>query len=766
MSKILLAGHTGSINRGCEAIVRSTVKLLKEEGIYDICMTSDNITDDKKVRLDTVCKIYPTQRVSKYSPRKIIAKVFKTYFKSYMLDEKLRQQKIFDEDDVVLMIGGDTYCYGRPIGYYAAHRLAKKQGAKTVLWACSLEKDLIDDEMLRDLNAYDLICPREQITYNTLIEKGISEDKIILVSDPAFNLDIVKTNYPKQLDENKTIGINISPIVEKNKNGNKAVRELIDYIINKTEFNIVLIPHVYKKNHVDAAVLNGIYEEYKHTGKVEVVGESLSCTQLKFIISKCRMFIGARTHSTIAAYSTCVPTLVIGYSVKSKGIASDLFGKYDNHVLMYDNLTGDELIGAFKYMADNENELREQLTENMPEYKSKTNQAVKAIKPMGTFNSKRVLYPDEKNCSGCGACAQACPKNCIKMVGDAEGFLYPELNEKDCIDCGVCENVCHYKNKPEEKKTDAVYGAINKNEEIRVNSSSGGVFHVLACEIIKRGGMVFGAGFDESFNVIHTAVEAEQDLYKLMGSKYVQSKIGTAYKQVKKALENDRYVLFTGTPCQINGLLSYLGNDYDKLITMDFICHGVPSPAVWRKYLDEMILKYGSQVTNVSFRSKEYGWKIFSIKLDFQNGISYIGKVTEDKYLRHFLTDVSLRRSCYQCNAKGIDRIADITVADFWGIGKIREDMNDDKGTSIIMLRGSKAENIMKDIKDSFVLIESDTDTVLKTNPSVVKSVSGNPLRNRFFRDVKKYSFDKTFEKYCGLKFSAKARRKLGKYMK
>ena len=764
MSRLFLVGHTGSLNRGCEAIVRSTVQLFNGVGIYDIHTVTDRLIDDKKLKLDRVCALHQTQNRSRYSPRKITAKILRKKIGYYMPDEKLRQWSILKElnkDDIVLMIGGDTYCYGRPVGHYAAHKMAKKRGAKTILWACSLEENLIDAEMLKDLNAYDLICPREKITYQTLINKGIAKEKLMIVSDPAFNMDMKHIEYPQILDENKTVGINISPIVMRNETAKKAVRELIEYIIDNTELNILFIPHVYSDNGIDLDVLNTLYDEYKASGKVGIVNSSLSCLELKYIISKCRMFIGARTHSTIAAYSNCIPTLVIGYSVKSRGIAEDLFNTYEKHVVMYDNLPDRELIDNFIYMSENESELSKCLKEVMPSYKEKTLKAVEIIKALGNFKKEKKLFYDFSNCSGCTACVKACPKKCITLKGNEEGFLYPQINYSECINCGICESVCHYKNSPDTKKCDIVYAAFNNDEEIRVNSSSGGVFYELAKWIVKKDGIVFGASYDKDFNVVHCGIEKEEDIRMLMGSKYVQSDIGDTYKRVQDELNADRYVLFTGTPCQVNGLLAYLGKDYENLLTMDFICHGVPSPKVWRKYLDEKINEFGSNIKAVSFRDKKFGWKNFSMKIEFENGKAYISKVTEDKFLRHFLTDISLRNSCYNCNAKGINRAADITVADFWGIVKINPNMNDDKGVSIIMIRGEKAKGVFLEISDCFTVIESDIDTVLKYNPSVTRSVSKNPLRRAFFKCFDKFGFGAAYEKCCGQGILAKVRRKL-----
>ena len=227
-------------------------------------------------------------------------------------------------------------------------------------------------------------------------------------------------------------------------------------------------------------------------------------------------------------------------------------------------------------------------------------------------------------------------------------------------------------------------------------------------------------------------------------------------------MKSDIEVLFTGTPCQVSGLLTYLKGNHPKLVTMDFICHGVPSPMVWRKYLDEMIERYASPVNNVSFRAKDNGWKTFSMKIEFENGITYISKVNEDPFLRSFIMDIHLRNSCSSCKAKGCDRPADITVADFWGIGKICEDMNDDKGTSVVILRGEKSFDHFSRIENCFKIVESDIDTVKRLNPSIEKSVPVNKLRASFLKTAKKRGFFKAYDKYCGMSLIARLHRKLG----
>lgn len=259
-----------------------------------------------------------------------------------------------------------------------------------------------------------------------------------------------------------------------------------------------------------------------------------------------------------------------------------------------------------------------------------------------------IIIDDKTNCSGCHACANACPKNCISMVSDEEGFWYPQVNKEKCIDCGLCEKVCPiiHKWQPDDSRKTTAIAAINLNEEIRLESSSGGIFTLKAEKIIDQGGVVFGAAFSDDFkSVRHICVDNKADLEKLRGSKYVQSKISDTYKHAKEYLDSGRKVLFSGTPCQIGGLYSYLRKPYENLLTQDIICHGVPSPMVWEKYVEKCERKAASEMQRVFFRHKKYGWKSYSMAMEFTNHTKYIRTLLEDPYMRLFLSNSCLRPS-------------------------------------------------------------------------------------------------------------------------
>ena len=322
-----------------------------------------------------------------------------------------------------------------------------------------------------------------------------------------------------------------------------------------------------------------------------------------------------------------------------------------------------------------------------------------------------IVIKDTKDCCGCNACAQRCPKHCITLQEDHEGFLYPKVNINLCIECGLCEKVCPVLNQGTKKEPLNVYAAINPNEEIRKESSSGGIFTLLAEKVILENGVVFGARFDENWEVRHDYTETIEGLAAFRGSKYVQSRIEDNYLKAEKFLKEGRKVLFSGTPCQIAGLKKFLKKGYDNLLTVDFICHGVPSPKVWRMYLDEtckiLILQNGKKsatspstskdkkcyIKAINFRDKTLGWKKYSFFLKLDPAFIQDGKNTKELlepfskniFMKAFLLNIILRPSCYRCPSKKGKANSDITIADYWNIQQVLPKIDDDKGISLVL---------------------------------------------------------------------------------
>lgn len=375
-----------------------------------------------------------------------------------------------------------------------------------------------------------------------------------------------------------------------------------------------------------------------------------------------------------------------------------------------------------------------------------------------------IHITDKKNCCGCSACVQRCPKQCIRLEEDTEGFLYPQVDEETCIKCGLCEKVCPILNQADKLSVLEVLAVKNPDDEERMNSSSGGVFLPLAREVINQGGVVFGAVYDESWEVHHVYAEKIGDVYPMMGSKYLQSKIGNSFKDAERFLKQGREVLFVGSPCQIAGLRTYLRNkQYPNLLAVDFLCHGVPSPGVWRRYLAETYGGYDakeqsrlqatagknsvllsslnatSPIGDIKFRDKrESGWKKFRFvvrqksasKAD-QNTVLSSDIHYMNPFMQGFLFDIYLRPSCYACKCKNGVSHSDMTIADFWGINQSAPEFDDDKGVGLVLLNTKKGEEYFSRLPMD--MMPSNLEKAHYYNGGFNEHTKAHPKRDQFF---------------------------------
>lgn len=327
-------------------------------------------------------------------------------------------------------------------------------------------------------------------------------------------------------------------------------------------------------------------------------------------------------------------------------------------------------------------------------------------------------------CNGCRACRTACPAGAISWQQDAEGFYRPQINAALCVRCGRCESVCHVVNRKvdDAKVYPEAVAAWAKDGQIRAASSSGGLFSVLAGEILRCGGVVFGAGFDDQWHVRHRYIESIEQLPLLRTSKYVQSDVGDCYAQAERFLKEDRWVYFSGTPCQIQGLRAYLGKDYDKLILQDIVCHGVPSEKAWDAYISQM--HGGAEaVKAVNFRDKKLGWNRFGMKITRNAVPTYEAEHDRDSYMQAFLGNMDLRPSCYHCVNKTAKRECDITLADFWGIERVHPEIDARQGVSLVLVQSEKGKRLLQDVAAEVQSIPTDAKQALQYNTAATASV-------------------------------------------
>lgn len=359
-----------------------------------------------------------------------------------------------------------------------------------------------------------------------------------------------------------------------------------------------------------------------------------------------------------------------------------------------------------------------------------------------------IQITDKSKCCGCTACYSVCPKKCITMKPDFEGFLYPEINLESCVDCHACEKVCPVKNhKSIEKSESILFGVQYTDEEKRLSSTAGGAFSLLADYLIDSGAVVYAVGYDDNCVVCHKAVTNKKSLEEMRGSKYVQSKVGDTYKEIKDYLKSGTKVLFVGTPCQVHGLVNYVGEN-ENLYTIDLLCLGVSSPGLFSEYTAWLEKKYGSRVTQVLFRNKHYGYATPNIRICFENGRyiqqSYDSRVHANLFFKKYY---NTRPSCYQCEYREIPRVSDFTIGDFTNIGQFSKMMDDDKGTTKMWVHSNKGRLLLNALVDrsKMVVLEEDSTNIVG-GPK--QQISQPDRRIEFFNDAQRLSYAKLISKW------------------
>lgn len=366
-----------------------------------------------------------------------------------------------------------------------------------------------------------------------------------------------------------------------------------------------------------------------------------------------------------------------------------------------------------------------------------------------------INITDKEQCCGCNACGDICPKQAISFPCDNEGFWYPQVDKSKCVECGLCEKVCPIMNMDKVKSAEKlnppkVVGGYHKNIAIRFDSTSGGVFSALANAMYKDGGYVSGAIQNSDLTVCNFISNDKSDLARLRGSKYVQSSAMGLYKEIKKLLIAGERVLACGSPCQMGALRSYLGKDYENLIIVDFLCRATNSPKAYRRYMDMLEKQYGGKVVYVKAKNKEHGWHSLARKVVFDNGKEYYGEGHDDHYRRGYHWNMFERPSCYGCKFKEIPRNSDITLGDFWGVEKVAPDLEQNLGTSMVMLNTPKGEAFFEKIKSKLECREFTLQDIIPGNREALLEVIKYPRidRKAMFEDMDNIPFEEVVNKY------------------
>jgi len=381
---------------------------------------------------------------------------------------------------------------------------------------------------------------------------------------------------------------------------------------------------------------------------------------------------------------------------------------------------------------------------------------------------------DKTRCCGCNACGDVCPHHAIHFEMDNEGFYYPYVKKELCVNCGMCNRICPMNRVNEliKKQYDVpkCYAGYNKNINERLESTSGGIFSLLAKKMYKMGGYVGGAIYTDDFSVISFISNNEEDLQNLRKSKYIQGTSFEYYKTIKRLLDNQEKVLVCGLPCQMAALKSFLGKEYNNLLTIDILCKTCNSPRVFHKYLQDLENKYKGEVISVKERYKKAGWRSLTREIKFNNGKVYYGRGYKDSFQRGFQLNIFSRPSCYSCRFKTIPRIGDITLGDFWGIEKLDISLDDNKGTSLICINNDKGYNYFIKITDNMIQKSVSFDNVCKGNIAAFTGKGNNyPTnidREVFFQNIDSLPFEKVaneFFPYSPLPIKSKIRKVLGK---
>ena len=741
--RIILYGVSTYKNKGVEAIINSTLNQINLDN-YDITIASHDYEYNKTIYNNKIENINHYRKNNLTPEEKKLELEYQNMPFDYNNFELLYQKDVvnkINESDICMSVGGDNYCYDHCSWLYALDNKCRELGKKTILWSASLFEEINNLELINNLKKFDILVIRESLSLNA-VTKYIDREKIIYAPDPAFSLEIKKVKLNNWYKNRKYIILNASPLTIKSEDSFNALISLVNHILKNTKYSICLLPHVKAEDCSDMEVLSKLKKKFLKENRVYLEKNEYSCTELKYIISKSKLAVVARTHASIAAYSTYVPTLVLGYSVKSKGIAKDIFDEYSNYVLNSNELNNQNLIEGFDYINNNQDKIKNILKSKIPVMRDEASKIFeKVIKKIEEQNINTIC--SKEKCTGCGLCTNICPTKAITMEEDNEGFTYPKINIEKCIHCNKCRKNCPVLNKNNNVEYNKEYLAVkNKNKDERIKSTSGGVFSIIAKYILEKKGIVYGCTLINN-RAKHIRIDNYNDLEKVRGSKYNQSTIIEIYEKIKEDLNNNKKVLFSGTPCQV-AAIKKLFKDNEKLITVSVICHGVINTKILEKHIKSIESETNKKLSEWKFRSKTNNdWKKSNVSYKLDESIKNV-EFTNDNLMYLYLKNMILRESCYRCNYKGDNNNSDIIIGDYWGIEVTNPKFYDNLGVSSVIVNSLKGKEIIDKIKlnKSVEITKGYKEDIKKYNPSFYVSSERPLLRNISLMSIDELPFN------------------------
>lgn len=651
------------------------------------------------------------------------------YAKMYQTFEKYRKGFLKETDTLYGSIEelssnipeGDVYCSGSDqiwgkIGinnYDPAYFLEFIQDPKVkcISYAASLGKEKLnkqlDENLEKLLKKYDTILVREKSAVQIIKEKGFDNVKQVL--DPTFLL--TKQEWEK--------------LITKKPKEEKYV--LVYQLHSNKEFDCYAKEFA-KKHHMKLLRLSPSFYHITRSGKLIYLPD-----QFAFL----SYFANAEYVLTDSFHATAFSIIL------NKKFIDILPGATSTRITSILELVGleDRILKSYQDFTSIEKEINYEQINRILDRERKQSIAL-LQEALGEEEKNINTIGKHSNCCGCRACEQLCPTKAISMLPNNEGFIEPYIDKEKCIHCGLCLKRCPQANRPKTSEFDKseVYAAKNKEIQEQKEGSSGGIFSILANHVLSQGGIVFGAGFTSELAVEHTGIETKERLAELKGSKYVQSNTKHTFSEVKHALEKGKKVLYTATPCQIGGLKRFLGKEYDNLITIDLVCHGVPSPKLFEKYVHWLEEKEHSKIKSLSFRSKEKKTWGLNMKIEYTSKTKYTPAAL-DPYYQTFLDGKTYRECCYDCLYANTDRIGDLTIADYWGIEKQHPEFYDENGVSAIMINTKKGRDIFEQIKENMVTIPTQIEKVIKENHNLVKPTQRYRRRDSVYQGIEEKSF-------------------------